>query len=276
MAKLRIMTHNQWKNDQNRPEWEEKGFDCSAKVRTKGFARVYRETLPDIISAQEISPAMMEWLMEYTASDGLCYAILWGRDTSIFYRPDKFEVVDSEFSLYPEELPGHEGVFNNHKTKSYCIGVFRSKENGRLFIVASTHLWWKSSKDQPYSNEARAYQLGLLIDRVDLLQKKYNAPAFVMGDLNAGYDSLALERAFGSGFKHAHDIATDYADDSAGLHYCFPAGFYDYYYDYPFERAIDHILVRGDGVSVKRFERFSPEYYLPLSDHSPAYIDVEI
>ena len=97
-----------------------------------------------------------------------------------------------------------------------------------------------------------------------------------MGDLNAGYNSLALERAFESGFKHAHDIATDYADDSAGLHYCFPAGFYDYYYDYPFERAIDHILVRGDGVSVKRFERFSPEYYLPLSDHSPAYIDVEI
>lgn len=276
MASIRIMTHNQWKNDSNRPEWEEKGFDCSARVRTKGFARVYSETLPDIVCAQEVSPRMAEELMEHLCARGLNYAILWGRDTPVFYRPDKFELVDSEHRIYPEALPGHEGVFNNDKTKSYCIGVLRAKENGRLFIVASTHLWWKSSKDQPYSDVARAYQLGLLIERVDALQKKYNCPALVMGDLNAGYGSQALERAFESGFSHAHDIATEYADESAGLHYCFPSGFYDYYYDYPFERAIDHILLRGEGATVRRFERFSPEYYLPLSDHSPAFIDIEI
>lgn len=276
MASIRIMTHNQWKNDSNRPEWEEKGFDCSARVRTKGFARVYSETLPDIVCAQEVSPRMAEELMEQLCARGLNYAILWGRDTPVFYRPDKFELVDSEHRIYPEALPGHEGVFNNDKTKSYCIGVLRAKENGRLFIVASTHLWWKSSKDQPYSDVARAYQLGLLIERVDALQKKYNCPALVMGDLNAGYGSQALERAFESGFSHAHDIATEYADESAGLHYCFPSGFYDYYYDYPFERAIDHILLRGEGATVRRFERFSPEYYLPLSDHSPAFIDIEI
>ena len=276
MSLIRIMTHNQWKNDHNRPEWEEKGFDCSAKVRTKGFARVFGDICPDIVGAQEVSPRMAEHLMEHLCERGLNYAILWGRDTPIFYRPDKFELVDSAFSLYPEEFPGHEGAFNNQKTKSYCIGVFRVKENGKLFVFASTHLWWKSSKDQPYSNEARAYQLGLLIERIDALQKKYSCPAIIVGDLNAGYDSDALKRAFESGFSHAHDLATDYADDSVGLHYCFGEGFYDYYYDYPFERAIDHILVRGDGASVKRFERFSPEYYLPLSDHSPAYIDVEI
>ena len=41
--------------------------------------------------------------------------------------------------------------------------------------------------------------------------------------------------------------------------------------------AIDHILVTGaeDGF-VRRFERFSPDYYFPLSDHSPAFVDVEI
>jgi hypothetical protein len=27
---------------------------------------------------------------------------------------------------------------------------------------------------------------------------------------------------------------------------------------------------------VRRFERFSPDYYFPLSDHSPAFADVEI
>ena len=277
MATLRIMTHNQWKADKNLPEWIEKGNDCSSYVRTRGFARVYGDLLPDIIGAQEVSGTMSEDLLEHCAASGLNYALLWGRDTPILYRPDKFELVDSEFSLYPDEFPGHEGLFNNHKTKSYCIGVFRAKENGALFIFASTHLWWKSSKDQPYSNEARAYQIGLLIDRIDALQEKYGCPAIIVGDLNAGYNSDALSAAFARGFEHAHDIATDYADDAAGLHYCFPSGFYDYYYDWEFERAIDHILVRGkDALSVRRFERYSPEYYLPLSDHSPAFIDVEI
>ena len=28
--------------------------------------------------------------------------------------------------------------------------------------------------------------------------------------------------------------------------------------------------------SVKHFERYSPEYYLPISDHSPAYMDIEL
>ena len=277
MAKLRIMTHNQWKNDPNLEDWEKNGFDCSAAVRARGFARVYSELLPDMIGAQEVSPKMIEKLMEHFAELGLDYALLWGRDTPILYRPDKFELVDSEFSLYPEGIPEHEGIFNNHKTKSYCIGVFRVKENGELFVFASTHLWWKSSKDQPFSDEARAYQLSLLISRIDALQEKYNCPAVIVGDLNAGYRSKALAAAFSRGFEHAHDLATDYKDDSVGLHYCFPAGFYDYYYDWEFERAIDHILVRGaDRLTVRRFERYSPEYYLPLSDHSPAFVDVEL
>ena len=277
MAKLRIMTHNQWKADSNLPAWQEKGFDCSSRVRTQGFARVYNDLLPDIIGAQEVSAKMAEDIMEHLTSIGLNYAVLWGRDTPIFYRPDKFELVNSEFALYPDEFPGHEGIFNNGKTKSYCIGVFRTKEDGKLFIFASTHLWWKSSNDQPYSNEARAYQLGLLIDRIDKLQKAYDCPAVIVGDLNAGYNSDALNAAFSRGFLHAHDLATEYKDDSVGLHYCFPAGFYDYYYDWEFERAIDHILVRGaDRLTVRRFERYSPEYYLPLSDHSPAFVDVEL
>ena len=57
----------------------------------------------------------------------------------------------------------------------------------------------------------------------------------------------------------------------------FPAGFETYYYDKPFPAAIDHILVTGaEEGFVRRFERFSPDYYFPLSDHSPAFADIEI
>lgn len=74
----------------------------------------------------------------------MTYALLWGRDTPIVYRQDKFELVDSAFSLYPDECPGFTGVFNNGQTKSWNLAVFRVKENGKLFIFVSTHLWWKS------------------------------------------------------------------------------------------------------------------------------------
>lgn len=37
MGEIRLMSHNQWKCDSNRPEWELLGMDCSAKKRTRGF-----------------------------------------------------------------------------------------------------------------------------------------------------------------------------------------------------------------------------------------------
>ena len=49
----------------------------------------------------------------------------------------------------------------------------------------------------------------------------------------------------------------------------------DFYFDKPFECAIDHILMKGEG-DVENFNRYSPKYYLPISDHSPAYIDIKL
>jgi len=282
IASLRLMTHNQWKNDDNRPEWAEKGLDCSASVRMRGFVRVYKDTMPDIIGCQETSFNMADKMIRYCAEEGLRYALLWGRDTPIVYRQDKFEIVDSDFSLYPDVFPGHEGIFNNDHTKSYNIAVFRIKENGKLFIFSSTHLWWKSSNPesksyQPYSDEAREYQIGFLIDKIEEYRKKYNCPAFIVGDLNANYNSLAVQKALSEGYVHAHDAATEYRDETMGYHDCFGWGYNSFYRAEPFPYAIDHILIKGaENLNIRRFERFSPEYYLPLSDHSPAFVDVEI
>lgn len=281
MAKLRLMSHNQWKIDDNRPEWEAQGLDCSAKHRVAGFAQVFAETQPDIIGCQEVSGKMADYMIRFSAEKGLNYALLWGRDTPIVYRPDKFELVDSAFSLYPDACPGFDGVFNNGQTKSYCIGVFRIKENGKLFIFASTHLWWKSSNPSAAnylagSDEARAYQMGLVIEAITKFQQKYNCPAVLVGDMNANYGSQAIQRAFAEGFVHGHDIAVEYADETNGHHPCGNSG-YGPYWHAPFEKAIDHVLIRGaEEGFVRRFDRYQPEYYLPLSDHSPMFIDVEI
>ena len=285
--RIRLMTHNLWYRDDNSPDWEAIGEDCSASVRSEGLLRVWRETLPDIIGCQEASPLMYDLLKEGLNAAGLNYTLLWGRQTPLLYRSDKFELLSSEFGTYPENIEGYEGSFNNERSKSWNLGVFKSKEDGKVFVFATTHLWWKQSPSselfskgsavQAYSDEAREYQLAMLIDKVEGYRKKYSCPGIIVGDLNTDYNSKAIKHALAYGFRHAHDIAVEYAEESVGYHNCFPWGFDKEYFTTPFEKAIDHILLIGEPEgAVKRFERFSPDWYFPVSDHSAAYIDIEL
>ena len=284
---IRLMTHNVWNCDNNHPAWEAKGEDCSAAARIDGLIQIYRDTQPDIIGCQEVSGLMADLLKERSHEAGLDYTLIWGRYTPILYRADKFELVDSAFGTYPEHIEGCEGTFNDVRSKAWNLGVFREKASGKLFIFCTTHLWWKSgdvSKNmsapdsyQAFSNEAREYQIALLVKKALEYREKYGCPVVLVGDLKTDYNSKAVAHLFANGFRHAHDIATEYAEESVGYHYCFPAGYEKQYYDKPFEWAIDHIVLLGEPEgAVKRFERYSPDYYLPISDHSPAYIDLEL
>ena len=278
MQKLRIMSNNLWKNDKNNDAWKEQGFNCSAPARAPGFVRVIDEIQPDIIGIQEGSDLMTAEMMQGLAEKGLRYAVLWGKDTPIFYRQDKLELVDYDYFLYSEEFPGHEGKFNNGKTKSWCLGVFRAKETGKLLAFMTTHLWWMSSRPEspsfhPYSDEAREYQISLAVSKLKEYTTKYGCAGVLVGDMNAAYNSLALKHALSNGMLHAHDIATGHVDETRGFHCCKPSGFKEEYYEGGFAMAIDHILVT-EGIEVECFERHSPLYYCPLSDHSPVWSDI--
>ena len=279
MGKLRLMSHNIWNCDHNFPAWQEKGQDCSAQVRMRGMVRVYRETNPDIIGLQEVSLLQADLLLRGLLDDGQRYAMLWGKYTPIIYRQDRLELVESDFLLYPEKMEGWEGAFNDAKSKACSVALFRDKQDGKLLIFATTHLWWKSSDPtvshyQAGSDEARAYQLNMAMEKLETYHKKYGCPVVLVGDLNADYNKPVIQNALAKGYAHAHDVALDYADEERGLHYCYPDGFKPYK-SAPFEKAIDHILVKyaPEGF-VRRFERYTPEYYMPLSDHSPVFADV--
>lgn len=283
---LRLMTHNVWNCDKNNPSWEARGEDCSAAARVGGLLRVYRETCPDVIGGQEVSALMADLLKEAFQAEPINYTLIWGRFTPILYRADKLELIDSEFGTYPERIQGLEGSFNDVKSKSWNIGVFRRKSNGKVFVFATTHLWWKASPQtesdfekigcQIGSDEAREQQISSLMEKLNGYRAKYACPAVLVGDMNAGYYSKAMESVRANGFRHAHDVATEYAEEAVGYHYCFPSGYEIEYYDWSFEKAIDHIYVIGEKEgAVKRFERYSPDYYFPISDHSPAFADIE-
>lgn len=281
MGKLRIMSHNVWKNDINLPAWEEIGADCSAAVRAKGMVRIYTETLPDIIGFQEMSQLMADEIIRGLANLGRHYTLINGGDTPIIYSQNRLELLDSDFLLYPTEIPNFEGKFNNSGTKSWCIAVFRDKTDGKKLIFMSTHLWWMSSNPsskyyQAGSDEARAYQLNMAISRLDEFKVKHDCPIVLVGDLNTSYNTPVIQDALNRGWLHAHDIATEFKSEDHGHHYCYGDG-YKPYVEKPFEIGIDHILVKyAPDDFVCCFERYTPDYYIPLSDHSPVFIDANL
>ena len=281
MTTVRIASNNIWNMDNNYPNWQEKGENCSAEARMPGIARAFDELHPDVIGLQEASHKGVDCLQTELLARGLRYAVHWTRFTSILYRPELFEVLDSEYLLYPEEMEGFPGLsYNDCRSKSLNAVVLRCKEDGKIFVLGNTHLWWKPSdpahdRYQEGSAEARAYQVGLASEIIARYQEKYSAPAFFLGDMNDGYDSAPIAKALSLGFSHAHDVATEYASEENGYHFCYPIG-HKPYVPGPFCEAIDHILVRGlpEG-AVRRFDRYTPEYFETLSDHYPVYVDVE-
>ena len=279
MGNLRLMSHNIWNCDNNLPAWQAKGEDCSAQARMPGMVRVYRETGPDIIGLQEVSLLQADLLLRGLLDDGQRYAMLWGKFTPVIYRQDRLELVESEFYTYPEEMDGWDGEFNDVKSKSCSIAVFRDKQDGKLLVFATTHLWWKNNDPkaknyQAGSDEARVYQLNMTMDRLEAYHEKYGCPVVLVGDLNSKYNSPVIQNALAREFEHAHNIAVEFADEDWGYHYCFGDG-YKPYEPAPFEKAIDHILVKyAPAGFVRRFKRYTPDYYLPLSDHSPVFADV--
>ena len=84
-----------------------------------------------------------------------------------------------------------------------------------------------------------------------------------------------VQTALKRGFVHAHDVAQE-ADDTTGMHYCCDAGYKTELNPGGFDKSIDHILLRGLESKVERYARCCPDYYFPLSDHSPLWIDTEI
>ena len=146
-----------------------------------------------------------------------------------------------------------------------------------MFVYATTHLWWQSEKALPGSAEARAYQVKLAMEKIEKYSKQYgNCPAVFCGDMNDVYNSPCIKAIEENGYTHGYHAATEFRCEGMGYNtnnYELPPK----WMDEPFERAIDHVLVKGfKKDAVKRFDRYCPDYYLYLSDHAPCYIDVEL
>lgn len=143
MAMLRLMSNNIWCCGDNDPRWAEKGEDCSAEHRAKGIVSVYKETLPDVIGLQECTARLANNLMQLFKDGKEPYALLWGRDTPIIYRTDKFELIDSDYLIYPLNIPGYEGELDRveelrikYNCPAVIVGDFNAKYDSLAFKSA--------------------------------------------------------------------------------------------------------------------------------------------
>ena len=285
MSKLRLMSQNQWYWSDNRPEWQELGLDSSAATRMHGHIRVFQDLMPDVVGGQEITPEMQQYFKFYAADAGLSnYALIWGNYTPIIYRSDKLELVDTEYLCFPTLIEGLPKRYNDSGSKGATLAVFRTKEDGKMFIFLTTHLWFKRGNPEhpkycPGSNEARAFQLRMAKELIEKYRRIHgDIPAVLVGDLNGGSDSEALIPVlWEGGYLHAHDLATDYAIEDGGFNSLSTHGPGKWHEGLDYLHTFDHIIVKDfpEG-AIKRFDRHMPDYYLYLSDHAPVYIDIEL
>lgn len=210
------------------------------------------------------------------------YVIAWEskedwNNTPIFYNKKTLEPIYVYYNVY---TPAR---WCNHGSKSFTSAVFRRKDDGKVFAIIGTHLWWKSDKAQPGSTMARASQLRLVMAEAEIIRAKFgDVPVFVVGDMNCEEGTVPIQQMIQGGYKPCYKVATVYGDTHNGHHICSPK---DGYSTVSRRRgpereagAIDHCLVYDPSASVeiRVFDCIMEEYTVKLTDHYPNIIDVKL
>ena len=186
----------------------------------------------------------------------------------IFYRSDRFELVDSGFQYYMK-VP-------NDRSKAFTWAVLKSIENGQVFGVINTHFWWKSGAEHDAIRMINAEQL---VQRMLAIHDEYNCPVFAFGDLNCTTYAAPFQYFNENNIVRLRDIAKTFSKKSS--HHGDPVRGEDGLYHgkvskNPEVKAIDHIIgLQGDfDYEVTTYQLILDQPVLDASDHSPVYADI--
>lgn len=249
---MRIMSFNVLCYGDDEHTWE---------IRIPLVTRIITKYLPDTFGVQEATPG---WMRALSASLPYYKYVGVGREngkrkgefSAVFYRKDKFELLDSG-TFWLSETP-------DKPTKGWdavCYRVctyakLKDKKTGREFVHFNTHLDHKGQV---------AMQKG-----AELVTKKANEicrglPAFFTGDFNVTPESKPCKAVIKNGFTDCRDAA-EITDRDITFHAFGRDGM---------GSVIDYVFFKGD-VTVSEFAvvRDKIDGLLP-SDHYPVYADLE-
>ncbi len=218
--------------------------------RIKDLTAVIADVSPDIIGTQEATP---EWIQYLSIGYKDVYSYIGvGRDngvdegeySAIFYRKDKFNVLDSGtfwLSLTPE-VPS-----SNWDSACFRIctwAVFERKSDGKTFAFLNTHL-------DHVSEEAQINQAKLVVEKA----LSFDIPVIITGDMNVTPNTSVYNTYTDAGYVDTRVSApiTDYTPTYNGfetitpnspiLDYCFVDGFKAHKFDAYEDYASDHFAV---------------------------------
>lgn len=134
----------------------------------------------DIFGAQEVQPHQLRDLSTLSpyAVAGLARedGINQGEYTALFYKKEKFELLRKE-AFWLSETPEVPSIHPTAGCRRVCVCAFlKSKETGKEFTVATTHL-------DHLSEEARVFGAKTILNHC--LLKITKQPIILMGDFNA-------------------------------------------------------------------------------------------
>ena len=179
-------------SDKNEKSW---------KYRAGLVAEILQTASPSIICMQEVKHSQLKFLKRYLAGYDCVYTF---RDNyylseclPIFYRTDLYELINFKtfwLSDTPEEMSN---TWQGYYFRICTYAVLKEKATNKCFVVANTHLDYKTNE--------------IKLKSVKLINQKLNAlslPTIVMGDFNSTQQNNAIKEMK----NYYSDAGTDFED----------------------------------------------------------------
>ncbi|MBP5780962.1 MAG: endonuclease/exonuclease/phosphatase family protein [Clostridia bacterium] len=164
----------------------ENGNSAPFAVRAELYRRLLDQLRPDVVGMEEVTTTWRKWLDDYVFNDsyaGVGEARTTGGEANpIYYRKDKYELVDSG-TFWLSDTPDVPGSYlENVNYPRICTWVLlRDRATGNEFVHMNTHLDHNGQNNSTVGNDIRKSQLGVI---VKFAQQYKDKPMFLTGDLN--------------------------------------------------------------------------------------------
>ena len=164
----------------------ENGNHAPFETRAKMYRKLIDELRPDVVGMEEVTVTWRKWLDDKVFNRS--YASVGeprtegGEANPIYYRKDRFELVDSG-TFWLSETPDVKGSqVDGANYPRICTWVLlKEKSTGREFIHLNTHLDHNGNNDSGTAATIRKTQIGAIIK---FAQQYKDLPMFLTGDLN--------------------------------------------------------------------------------------------
>ncbi|MCC8016576.1 MAG: hypothetical protein LIO43_04245 [Clostridiales bacterium] len=235
-----------------------------AKPRAKMFVQMLKSVQPDVVGIQELSD---EWYCCVKENLPAGYKLLYPVSTGIFVRMTAMIYNSNSVSLIEKGQMKYKNG-DNPRLRRVVWAVFEQKSSGKRFAVTNTHFDLLREGQEKEEYAVMQSQTEELVNLVSNLYSRYNCPVFSAGDFNAMENTESTKpidapEIYSQLSSNLNDLKYDAENFVCGNAQGFAAPSYD------------HIFSNKE-VSVKQFVLLSDESMNKMSDHYPAFADIDL